>query len=299
MRHFTRLFLLLFLLFPMHGPLRSQDYPSWDALLDRYERICRMCLELKDSDAFSGSFEEVLAELESLKEEFKGARDRMPAVARRRYELIRSMYAHGTVSDTRPQPSPPECEPLSLTPPARMLAKFPGGPVRVAGKTPDIYYRYTVSASALVAPEFTPGIKLQWLDGKIGAYAGIYSNFSVHKASYQALSNGTADGFPVWTSGVSALDRLFVTAGPAFRLTGRLSMYCGIGYGHRRIFWEDSEGLWMDVVDAGRRGLCTELGANYHIGHFSLGAGWLGLPFSYNALSFSVGYAFGRRYLKQ
>lgn len=298
MRHFQRLFLLLFLLFPVQDLLRSQDSPSWNDLLDRYERICRMCLELKNADSSDGQLEDVLAELESLKDEFKGARERMPAFARRRYELIRSKYASGEVPDTRPQPSPPECAPLCLTPQARVSATSAVAPAPVAGRAREIIYRCTISAAALVAPEFTPGLRFQWLDGKIGISAGLYSNFSFHKPSYSALSDGTADGLPVWTSGVSAVDRLFVTAGPACRLTDRLSIYCGLGYGHRRLFWEDSEGLWMDVEDAGRRGLCAELGAYYHLGRFSVGAGWLGLPFSYNAFSVSVGCSFGPRYVK-
>lgn len=290
MRRFRGLFLLLFLLLPAQGLLRSQDYPSWDDLLDRYERICRMCLDLKDSDASDGRLLDVLAELESLKEEFKGARDRMPAAARRRYELIRRMYASGKVADTRPQPSPPFCSPLFLKPPVPARSGSLGAHVPMV---PKFLYRYTVSASALVVPEFTPGLRFQWLGGRVGAYAGIYSNFSFRQPSYQALSDGTADGLPVWTSGVSSATLLFVAAGPAVRITDWLSLYCGAGFGMRRLFWEDSEGQWMEVSDISRKGLSAEIGAGFNFGRYSVSAGVLAIPSAYGALSVSVGYNFG------
>ena len=77
-----------------------------------------------------------------------------------------------------------------------------------------------------------------------------------------------------------------------YSLTELLSLYGGLGYGMRRLCWEDSEGEWMEITDASRRGLCAELGATLHMGRLSLTAGWLGLPFSYNAWSISVGFSF-------
>ena len=298
MKGFRSLFLVFLLLLLAQGVIRSQEYASWDDLLDRYERICRMCLQLKASETSDGQIAAVLDELGSLKEELKGARDRMPAAARRRYDAIRNMYASGVVTDTRPLPSPKACTPLTLEPPVRPAPGSLCGDIPPEGVMPRLSYRFTVSAAALVVPEFTPGLRLQWLDGRVGACAGIYSSFSSHKTSYRALSDGTSDGLPVWTSGASAVDRLFVTVGPAVRITRQFSLYCGLGYGMRSLCWEDSEGAWMEVSDASRRGVCAELGANLHLGRFTLGAGWLGLPFLYNALSVSVGWSFGRRYLK-
>ena len=300
MKGFRSLFLVFSLLLLAQGVIRSQEYASWDDLLDRYERICKMCLELKASNASDGQIAVVLNELGSLKEELKSARDRMPAAARRRYEAIRSMYSSGVPADTRPMPAPKACAPLSLSPPVAPVTGSLCGKTQFAGGAMPsmLYYRFSASAAALVVPEFTPGLKVQYVGSLYGAYAGIYSNFSNHRTSYQALSDGTTGGAPVWTTGVSAVDRLFITAGPVYRLNDHFSVYGGLGYGMRSLCWEDSEGAWMEVTDASRRGLCAELGANLHLGRFTLGAGWLGLPFSYNALSVSVGWSFGRRYLK-
>ena len=285
-----RLITTVFLLLSLQIICSAQASTQWDDLLDRYERICRMCLE--------GQREAGLRELASLKEEIKGASERMPAAAKRRYEAIRDMYASGVVRDTRPLPYPEALQPLYLISPVDLPAGCLCGPMPVPGAIPKVCYRFSASVTSLVLPEFTPGVKLAYLGHMLGGYAGIYSNFSNHHPSYQALSDGSADGFPVWTSGASAVDRLFVTVGPVLRLTDRFSMYGGLGYGMRRLCWEDSEGTWMEIDDISRRGLCAELGASFRLGRVELSAGWLGLPFSYNALSLSAGFTFGRSYLK-
>ena len=285
-----KLITTVLLLLMLQIPCMAQAGTQWDDLLDRYERICRMCLE--------GQREAGLKELESLKEEIKGASDRMPAASRRRYEAVRDMYASGVVRDTRPLPYPVSLQPLYLIPPLEPPQGCLCDHLPVLGTIPKVRFRFSASVTSLVLPEFTPGVRLVYQGHMIGGYAGVYSNLSSHHPSYQAMSDGTSDGLPVWTSGVSAVDRFFVTAGPAFRLGESVSLYGGLGYGVRRLCWEDSEGAWMEIDDISRRGLCTELGASFHLGRVVLSAGWLGLPFSYNALSLSAGFAFGRNYLK-
>lgn len=174
MNKFLRLMLLSLFLLGGQQALRCQtaDSRSWDALLDRFERICRMSLDIKASGNQDGAdLAPLLAELTVLRDEIKDAGDRMPA---------------------------------------------------------------------------------------------------------------------------SAVDRFFVTAGPALRLNKWLSLYGGLGYGSRRLCWEDSEGNWMTVSDASPCGLCAELGASVHLGRIILSAGCLSLPASYYALTFSAGYSFGR-----
>ena len=49
MRRILRLILFVALFLPVQAALFGQERncPDWDALLDRYERICNMTLELK------------------------------------------------------------------------------------------------------------------------------------------------------------------------------------------------------------------------------------------------------------
>ena len=114
-----------------------------------------------------------------------------------------------------------------------------------------------------------------------------------HSPAGRALSDGATDGGFIWTTGRSAIDRYFLTAGPVLRIGDKVSVYAGAGYGMRRLCWEDSEGRWMEVTDAGRSGLCAEIGAGLHLGRFTLSAGWLTLPSYYNGLTLSLGYSFG------
>lgn len=293
----------LLLLFFAQGTGHSQEGVGgsrWDKLLDRYELICRMCLELK-ADRDSGKeltdarIEPLLEELTALRAELSEARSRMPAAARRRFASIRKMYASGQIADTRPfWPSPVSPEPGAV-PPAVAPESFIGVPERpsVPGRAvPE--RRWGVYAAAIVVPELSGGLRAEYLGSRWGAYVSALSNFSFHNIAYRAASDGTADGGFIWTSGRSAVDRFFVTAGPVLRVSGRFSVYGGLGYGMRRLCWEDSRGEWMDVADVSRRGLCAELGAGVRLGKLLVSAGYVTLPFSYNALSVSVGYSFGR-----
>lgn len=302
MKCFLRVFAALFLLLLLQVPLRSQESGSakWDAMLDRYENICRKCLELKaESNAGKPVSDAHLAalmeELESLKSEFYGAGERMPAAARRRFEAIRKMYASGVVADTKGIPAPPCLPCLVAAPPAIAPQSCICDPP--TSEVPEIDYAWAISPSMIVLPEFSAGVVARYCRDRVGAYAAFRSNFSFHKTQYSALSDGTSSGLPVWTSGAAAVDRFFVTAGPVVRISDLFSVFGGLGYGERRLCWEDSEGLWMEVSDASRKGLCAELGLSVNVGRFVVSAGWLSLPFSYNALTLSVGWAFGP-YLK-
>ena len=290
--------MLLFLLIPAQVVLFAQEHrgPGWDELLDRYERICKMCLELRADNArgADGRLAEVLQELGALKTELTGLDDKMPAYARRRFAGIRQMYATGAVEESRPAGWPSNL-PLVLADPAAW-APPSGLTGSISPVAPLPAWHWTLSASFLALPEFSAGLMAVYTNGKFGAYAAFRSNYSWHDTSYSALSDGTAGTGRIWTTGAKAVDRYFLTAGPVYKLTDRISLFGGLGYGVRRLCWEDSEGAWVEVSDAGFKGLCTELGASCGFGRCVVSASWLSLPFSYNALALSLGWSFGRYY---
>ncbi len=291
--------LLLFLLFLLGGRQvlcgQAPASTDWDELLDRFERICAMSLQVKASGNADADLTPLLVELDALRGEFKYASDRMPAAARRRYEAIRKMYYSGKVSDTRVARLPSELPELRPLPPALTKTAAPQA-VFFPGTPPSPLYHVCLSASSIVLPELSGGLMAEYLGRKIGGYVAFRSNFSNHNISYSALSDGTSADGPVWTSGNSAVDRFFITAGPAVRLGSWISVYGGLGYGSRRLCWEDPDGNWMKVSDASLSGFCAELGVAAHLGRFVLSAGCLFLPASYGGLTMSVGYSFGRFY---
>ena len=301
MKCILRLFLSLFLLIPAQGVLFSQEHrgPDWNELLDRYERICMMCLNLREengsaADGWTGQLSEVLNELNNLKNELTGLDDKMPAYARRRFASIRQMYSTGVIEASRPVEWPSYLPVVMADPAAR--APISGLMGSLSAIPPVEAWHWTLSASLLVLPEFSAGFMAGYTNGKLGAYAAFRSNYSWHDTSYSALSDGTAGTGRIWTTGAKAVDRGFLTAGPVFKLTDRLSLFGGLGYGMRRLCWEDSEGAWVEVSDSSVKGFCTELGASYNIGRCVVSASWLSLPFSYNALALSLGWSFGRYY---
>lgn len=300
MKCILRLFVLLFLLLPVQGVLFSRERggPDWDELLDRYERICRMCLDLRDNNGFTdnkdGRLAEVLEELNYLKTELSQLDDKMPAHARHRFATIRQMYANGNIEDTRPAEQPSYLPSLKAVPAA--WAPSPGLSGHLSPVSPRPAWHWTVSASFQVLPELSAGLMASYTSGKIGAYAAFRSNYSRHDISYSVLSDGTSGSSFIWTTGLQAVDRFSLTAGPVLKLTDRFSVFGGLGYGMRRLCWEDSEGTWAQVSDASFGGLCTELGASIGLGRCVVSASWMSLPFSYNGLTLSFGWSFGRYY---
>ncbi len=286
------------------SPPVGADVDQWTALLDRYELICRQCLDLKRRqeaglDVPAGQMLSLLEELDRLRAEIRSASDKMPASARSRFEAIRKMYATGVVLDTRPvtlaaAPAFPKATlAIPATPAPAARDAFPPWILRCyTPPTGGPPWWILAFFSPLVLPEFSPGVMATFLPEKMGGYAAFRSNFSLHRSTYDARSDGTAGSALIWTSGASAVDRLFVTAGPVLRVNRRLRLFAGAGYGFRRLYWEDTDGDWARITDASRSGLCIEGGALFLRGCFSFSAGGLLLGGSYPALSLSVGYGF-------
>lgn len=270
----------------------------WDRLLDRYESICRQCLDLKNrKDAglsiSSAQFQSLLDELEQLREQMQGETDKMPVAARYRFEAIRRMYASGVIMETHP---PQPVSPLSsVSPPlVRVLDCSPSPRPRNLPSEPQVTAKaqWRVSASTVILPEFSYGVIASRMGRKWGGYAAFRSNYTVHRTAYDALSDGSAGDIRIWTSGKSAIDRMFITTGPVFRVYHKISLFGGAGYGFRRLCWEDSEGRWMRVSDASRSGFCTEIGASIQSGRLVFSTSWLSLPLTWHALTLSVGIEF-------
>ena len=236
---------------------------------------------------------DLVDELESLRSQLKSVSDKMPASARRRFETIRQMYADGVISDTRAVPLP-LIDACLLTPKPAVTYDEPGiAPLFPATiEHPVFRPEWSVAASAAVVPEFSWGSMVSCTGRHLGGYLSFRSNYTYHQTVYDALSDGSAGNSRIWTSGTSATDRLFVTAGPVLPLTRWLSLFGGLGYGYRTLCWEDTDGQWMKVTDTSRSGLCTELGATFRYSWLCLSLSWLTLPPTHGAATISVGFNF-------
>ena len=297
MKSIFRAALTAILLLPAINSLAGDGVP-WDQLLDRYELVCKKSLELnalRESGQYvpTRQLMDLVDELESLRSQLKSVSDKMPASARRRFEAIRQMYADGVITETRIEPLPMlEACRLRPRPAVPYDLAIPELLFPAASQPPAFHPTWSISASAVVFPELSWGAMLSCTGRRLGGYCAFRSNYSFHQTAYDALSDGSSGDSRIWTSGVSATDKLFITAGPVLNITNWLSLFGGAGYGYRRLCWEDTDGLWMNVADATRYGLCTELGATLRFSRIGVSLSWVALPPSYGAASISLGYRF-------
>lgn len=298
MKSIFRVVLTAFLLLPSLADSRAGDGVPWNQLLDRYELVCKKCLELnalRDSGQYVSSRQlmDVMDELESLRSQLRVASDKMPASARRRFKAIRKMYQEGNITDTRQEP-PPHLDAGSLTPKPVISYTSPSMVTHMpaASPPPAPRPRWTIYATSVVIPDLSCGGMVSCTGLRIGGYCAFRSNFSYHDTAYDALRDGSSGDSRIWASGLTATDCLFITAGPVVPATRQLSLFGGAGYGYRRLCWEDTDGLWMRISDTSSSGLCTELGAMWNFSHISLSLSWIALPPTHSAASISIGYRF-------
>ena len=285
----------LLLLMPMLSMHAGPGQP-WERLLDRYELICKKCLELKHlrdagENVPASQMQDLLSELESLRAQLKSVSDRMPVAARLRFDNIRKMYASGEINDSRiailPRIDSALVEPKALGLDKACIQEFT--PDMVRPKTRPVW---TASASVVAVPDFAWGAMVCCTGKHFGGGIAFRSNYAYHATGYDALSDGSSGDSRIWTSGASASDLLFLTAGPVFRLNNWLSLFGGAGYGYRRLCWEDTDGVWMKISDASPSGICTELGASLYYSNICVSLSWIALPPAYGAAAVSVGYRF-------
>ena len=269
---------------------------SWEELLDRYELICRQCISLKQrKDAgeavSSRQLISLMYQLESLREELKSVSDKMPAAARRRYFLIRQMYATGEIVDTRTEMLLPLG---SMFLHSRAYTEFDcplDGVAPLPQARPERGAIKTVSAT-VSAPQMAYGFTAAYWGRKVGAWGSVRSNYSYHKTMYLALSDGSSGNGRIWTSGKASTDRFSCTAGPLLRIDKKIALFAGAGYGISRVCWEDFTGDWMLVKDISYTGICYEMGASVIFDPFVLSLTLSVLPKTSASANISIGFSF-------
>jgi hypothetical protein len=273
--------------------VEMQGATPWDELLDRFELICRKCLDLKQrKDAGepipSSQLIALMDQLESLRGELKQVSDKMPAYALKRYHAIRQMYSTGVIVETREEMlAGVDCTFLPYGTAALGSYSLPDvTPLPVEPRPlPSV-----LAVSALISlPELSYGASGAYWGQRFGIWGAVRSTFSHHQAAYEASSDGSFNGGRVWASGKAATDRLFATVGPLVRVSKTVALYGGAGYGVKRLCWEDSNGDWMLIKDASGSGVCYEAGASILIGSYTLSLSWLYLPRTCNTFNLSVG----------
>ena len=304
MRAWNTYLLAFFLL--LFGWSASAQPSGWDAALDRYERICNQCIDLRQR-SLSGeavpaaSVAGLLGQLASLRSTLQEAAGSMTPSQRARFESIRLRYAEAFAAPERPS--------ISLESPEKLPSFAPGTAV-----TEDIILLHDFAApvsremtarsrprlsGGLVVfaalPPVRPGLAARLDLGRPGLFIKA-SWLPAPEGSYSCLSDGTAgDGF-IWTTGNERSGAFSASAGLSYALiqgkTFSMRIYAGAGYGELAVRWEDASGRWADVSDLARRGLVLDGGAFWDFGHITVMTGVSCLSHSTPCLEAGVGYFF-------
>ena len=301
-RLFHRIFFLLLLL-TCHLAL-AQD-GKWDQALDRYERICNRCIELREragrgENIPAESIADLLGQLGSLREMLQGAGSEMTPAQRARYEGIRRRYAEASGA-----PVLPSLPTLSKPSPelSGYRAKVPVLPPRLAGGgvaagavvRPHVPKRRNWGGNAILyggLPDGYGGVFASLHSGRFGAYLKGSATIAPQAYSYTCFSDGTTPSGLIWTSGREALSRYAFSAGGSFAPLPHLRLYAGGGYGSRTVIWEDAAGEWAAVSDLSRKGAVVDGGIILSWWRLSLLAGVSTLDFQNFCAEIVAGLSF-------
>ena len=305
---------------------------DWDAVLDRYERISRQCLELRAKVAAGEAVADrsvagLLQELAQLKNTLQGASGAMTPAQRKRFARIRDDYARATgvvtTSDKvqpkmtklkatvdvipSPQTRPALASLHPLTAPSIALAAHEEKitlPVYEGPLLPDppaqLLHGFLLASVSIPDPVSygvmagMTGWRRPWYGWRLGGYVSGRSNFHAVQADYSCNADGSiTGGGRFWGDGTKDHKAWSVCAGPVVRLGYLFSIYAGGGLGARTLYWHDVGGQWAEVTDQSFKGLDLEAGAIASWRHLALSAGINWLvPARQAAVSFGLGFAF-------
>ena len=145
---------------------------------------------------------------------------------------------------------------------------LPIGPVALPPKRQEMVLpeaptplRINILATISLAPETVPGLCIT-VGKKWGGIVSAQSNFKTVRATYSANSSGSrtdGEGY-IWPEGSHKVSQLCLSAGGYYCFIDWLGAYATAGYGHRSIFWEDTEGQWAQIKDLSARGVALSAG---------------------------------------
>ena len=276
--------------------LQARAQESLDIELERYERMCAMCLELRtrmdrgeqlSRDEAKATLDIFVASNKRLK-----ARDsEMTALQRQRFKDVGEWFTTGV------RPQRPESLPyMTCSLPIVCLAEERTImlPSSVSYEPYTMPLRVEFMALAEVsAPDLSYGLRAGLQGPKLGGYIAYRSNFSSKDADYQCMSDGKLDGGSrVWLSGETMSSNMMVAAGVLVPVAKWSSLYAGTGYGCRTVLWQDVDGNWVEVSDLSHKGLALEAGALFKWKHLAFSLGLSSVKLKTYSFTAGVGVCF-------
>lgn len=131
--------------------------------------------------------------------------------------------------------------------------------------------------------------------GVAGFYVKGSTNFAANKqcdytCGADGLINYEGEQVLPFYSGNKSVANWMVTAGTMVRLYIPLYFYVGGGYGQHNLYWEMTDGSWVNNTAGTYRGFTGDVGLMGNIKHFAISVGVSSINFRYTEFSIGLGY---------
>ena len=278
---------------------QAQGSLGIDALLQRYEKSCEECLNLRSrvesgEKIPKGQAEDMVQKFVNLNRLLKDMESELDAAQKARFEAIGDWFRTGR-------------KPLAMSniPLAQITEELPFGkavpfsidfilpqPVKAAPASisPAEIRIFILPSISLCPASF--GAMAGAQSGRWGGYAKFTGRFNAATPSYSCSDEGIlGNGSSIWPNGETAEKTLMFTVGPLYGLSEWFDIYTGLGYGRHQVLWQDIDGNWASVGQ-GLKGVCAEAGVLTSWKHFTFGAGISTISFRSLTPTLSVGINF-------
>ena len=282
-----------------------------DEQLRMYEDLCEQCMDIK-SRVKSGEnvsrsmvkslIDSFLAHNKTLKRQEVD----MTAAQRHRFAQIGRWFATGerpdTISTLPLVQAELPCAPVAMLQSACSIITPVSDTVFCIGRSDldrvadmlggkprgDVFILASISA-----PDMAYGLMAGYKHRNWGGYLALRTNFTSCKTSYSCASDGSMEnGSKIWPTGNEKRSNLMVGGGVLAGATKWLTVYAGVGYGTRKLAWEDVADNWVLVSDWSRSGFAVEFGAVVSVHKLALSAGISTISFRTAAFTCGVGVRF-------
>ena len=277
---------------------QAQDSTGIDGLLERYERSCEECLNLrsrvdKGEKIPKAQAEDMVQKFINLNRLLKDIESELSSSQKARFEAIGNWFRTGNkplalnyIPLEKVTADLPEAEIISLPSPS-VLTELQGQLIYIPLEKRSVFIlpSFSLSPSSFGA---MAGVQ----HGRWGGYARYTGRFDNATPSYSCSDEGILEnGSFVWPNGERTEKTFQITAGPVFGLNYRFDIYAGLGYGRHQVLWQDIDGNWV-AVGQGLRGICAETGVLASWKSLTFGAGISTISFRTLTPTLSLGVNF-------
>ena len=275
---------------------------TMDGDIERYEMLCELCLNLKTrirqgEDISKNEAQTFINRFLSMNKDLKDKEHEMTALQRRKFSAISLWFSTGQKLEVAEQISTEDLPSVKTATFSDILSIDPAvGTIEhdcFGGSEAICNHHKTYILLTASYPDTSYGLSAGHTIGRWGLYGSFRSNYLSTTTSYSCLSDSTlSNGSAFWSSGNVCKSNMATVAGVLFRMNRWATIYTGVGYGWRKMAWEDIDGRWADVSDWSLQGMAVDAGFMISCKHLAFSAGVTSISFKSASMTFGFGLCF-------